>query len=186
MKLNRVRADGGMTLLEVVFALLIASIFLTSALSLLNDQWKSANALRSQLEGHYASLTAGETIAAEIRRAKTVQWLSDRKELVILPLPDEDNPNPTQDSYFIADLDNDGTKDLYWKHLGVSQPIASYLTNWESLEVKPGLWEVSLHISAGGQNALWKMRIRQRVPVLSACSSLFCWQRSQDLVWKCI
>ncbi|WP_407308260.1 prepilin-type cleavage/methylation domain-containing protein [Desulfosporosinus sp. SB140] len=186
MKLNSVRADIGMTLLEVIFALLIVSILLTSTLSLLIEQWKGANALKNQLEAHYASMTAGKTIAAEIRRAKTVQWLSDRKELTILPLPDDDNPTPTQDSYFIADLDNDGTKDLYWKHLGVSQPIASYLTSWESLEVEPGLWEVSLHINVQGQNASWKMAIRQRVSakissvcrdsrrVLSVCSSLFC------------
>ncbi|WP_242833071.1 hypothetical protein [Desulfosporosinus acidiphilus] len=108
-------------------------------------------------------MTAGKTVTDEIRRAKTVLWVQETCELKILPIIDEDNPEPTLDAYFIADLDYDGTQDLYWQHRGVAQPIASYLTSWECLEVGPGLWEISLKASVGGRNGTWQSIVRQRV-----------------------
>lgn len=165
MKLNSLKSEDGLTLLEVISALLISSIFLVCALSLFKEQWKDARALKDQLEAHYAVMTAGKIVTDEIRRAKTVQWVNDRKELKVLPMPDEANPSPTQDLYYIADLDYDGTKDLYWKHIGVSEPIASYLTNWENVEVEPGLWDVSLKASVNGQSVTWRLVIRQRAYV---------------------
>jgi prepilin-type N-terminal cleavage/methylation domain-containing protein len=157
-----VKREDGFTLLEVLSALLITGIFLLSALSLFEEQWKGARILKGQLEAHYAVMSAGKTISDEIRRAKKVEWVNETCELEVLPMPDEANPIPTQDSYFIADLDRDGTKDFYWRHLGVSQPIASYLTSWESREVEPGLWDVSLKAIANGQKAMWRLVIRQR------------------------
>ena len=157
------RREDGFTLLEVLTALLIAGIFLISALNLLTELWKGTRALTSQLEAQYALMTAGKTVVDEIRRAKTVLWVQETCELKIMPIIDEDNPEPTVDSYFIADLDYDGIQDLYWQHRGVVQPIASYLTSWECLEVGPGLWEISLKARVGGRNGTWQSAVRQRV-----------------------
>lgn len=160
---NTLKSQEGLTLLEVICALLISSIFLVCALSLFKEQWKGARALKDQLEAHYAVMTAGKIVADEIRRAKNVLWANDHKELTVLPMPDDTNPSPSQDLYYIADLDHDGIKDLYWKHIGVSEPIASYLTSWETEEVEPGLWDVSLRASVNGQRVTWRSVIRQRV-----------------------
>jgi hypothetical protein len=155
-------SECGLTLLEVLFALLISAIFLMTAMRLLTDQWRGARALKDHLEAHYAVMTAGKTVSDVIRMAKTVEWVKDSATLRVLPMPDETNPIPTLDSYFIEDLDRDGIKDLYWKHAGVSQPIASYLTSWECVEVEPGLWGILLEVSVDGQSLTWHGGARRR------------------------
>ncbi len=163
MQLNRiVHPEGGLTLLEVLAALLISGIFLVTSMHLLTDQWRGAHALKNHLEGHYAVMTAGKTISDAIRMAKTLDWVADSEVLRVLPLPDNANPQPTLDSYFIDDLDRDGKKDLYWKHSGVSQPVASYMTGWKCVEVEPGLWEIFLQANVDGQRVTWQSVIRQR------------------------
>ena len=186
MPLNRggLCSDRGRTLLEVLFALLISGILLVTALRFLTDQWRGASALKNHLEAHYAVMTAGKTVEDEIRKAQTVEWVKDPGVLKVLPMPEDANPLPTLDSYFVNDLDHDGTKDLYWKHLGSSEPMASFMTKWECTEVEPGLWNVFLEASADGQTVNWRSVIRQRVHspvspvstgqrVMLACLSLF-------------
>ncbi|OLN32220.1 Type II secretory pathway, pseudopilin PulG [Desulfosporosinus metallidurans] len=112
-------------------------------------------------------MTAGQTISTEIRSAQTVEWVQDTKKLFILPLPADANPVPTLDFYYINDLDYDGIKDLYWVHLGAKEPLASYITGWECVEVEPGLWNVFLEASVEGQKASWRSAIRQRRVKLS-------------------
>ncbi|KUO78654.1 MAG: prepilin cleavage protein [Desulfosporosinus sp. BRH_c37] len=157
------RSNRGFTLLEVIFALLISGVFLIVAMRLLTDQWRGSIALKNHLEAHYAVLTAGKTVTEAVRKAKTVEWVQDSGLLKVLPMPDDVNPTPTPDSYFISDLDMDGTKDLYWKHLGVSEPLASFITLWECTEVEPGLWEVFMQAKLNGQNVTWRSVTRQRV-----------------------
>lgn len=154
--------ERGLTLLEVLFALLISGIFLIAAMRCLTDQWRGAYSLKNHLEGHYAALTVGKTISDVIRMAKTVEWVEGIGVLKVLPLPDDTNLAPTLDSYFIDDLDQDGVKDLYWKHAGVSQPLASYLTSWECMEVEPGLWDIRLEVSLDGQVIMWHGVVRRR------------------------
>jgi prepilin-type N-terminal cleavage/methylation domain-containing protein len=172
MLLNRsgFYSERGLTLLEVLFALLISAIFLMTAMRLLTNQWRGARALKSHLEAHYAVMTAGKTVSDVIRMAKTVEWVKDTATLKVLPMPDETNPVPTTDYYFIDDLDWDGIKDLYWKHAGVSQPIAGYLTRWECREVEPGLWGILLEVSVDGQSLTWQGNVRRRTysPVSSS------------------
>nr|WP_291351123.1 prepilin-type cleavage/methylation domain-containing protein [Desulfosporosinus sp.] len=149
--------------MEVLFALLISGIFLMIAMRLLTDQWRGSRALKDHLEAHYAVMTAGKTVSDAVRMAETVNWTMESRVLRVLPLPDDVNPLPTLDSYFIDDLDRDGKRDLYWKHLGVSQPVASYVTGWNCVEVEPGLWEIVLKADADGQIVTWQCLIRQRL-----------------------
>jgi prepilin-type N-terminal cleavage/methylation domain-containing protein len=154
--------DSGFTLLEVLVALLISSIFLIIAMRFLTDQWRGARTLKNHLEMHYAVMTAGKTVSDAIRMAKTVEWVANTAVLKVLPMPEAANLAPTLDSYFIDDLDRDGIKDLYWKHLGVSQPVASFITRWECVGVEPGLWDVLLEASMDGQIVTWRGVVRRR------------------------
>jgi hypothetical protein len=153
----------GFTLLEVIFALLISGMFLITSLRFFTEQWHGHAALNDRLEAHYSVLTAGKTLADAIRSAKTAEWVQDSGVLKVLPWPDEANPAPTVDYYSVNDLDYDGIKDLYWRHLGIAQPVASYVSSWKCVEVEPGLWEISLQANVEGQLAAWKSVIRQRV-----------------------
>ncbi|MBP1759709.1 MAG: prepilin-type N-terminal cleavage/methylation protein [Firmicutes bacterium] len=169
MQLNRhMGSERGLTLMEVLFALLIAGIFLMIAMRLLTDQWRGSKALKNHLEANYAVMTAGKTVSDAIRTAKTADWMTDTRVLKVLPLPDDATPQPSLDSYFIDDLDHDGKKDLYWKHSGVSQPVAGYITEWRCVEVEPGLWEVFLEANADGQILTWQSVIRQRVYLIAS------------------
>ena len=165
--------EHGFTLLEVLLALLIMSILLMTSMRLLTDQWWEAKALKNHLEAHYSVLTAGKTVSDAVRMAKTVEWVNEsgNLKLKVLPMPDDSNPKPTLDSYFIYDADEDGTKDLYWEHLKVKQPLASYIAQWECTEVEPGLWEVFLEANANGQSAKWRSLTRQRVRPQAASAS---------------
>lgn len=156
-------SERGFTLIEVLFALLISSILLMTAMRLFTDQWRGASTLKNHLEAHYSAMTAGKTVSDSIRMAQTVEWVKETAALKVLPMPDEANLVPTLDYYYIEDLDRDGTKDLYWKHLLISQPLASYISRWECSEVEPGLWNVFLEASVDGQIVTWRNVIRQRV-----------------------
>lgn len=155
-------SEHGFTLLEVLFALAISGILLMTSMRLLTDQWRGARTLKNHLEAHYSVMTTGKNISDAIRMAKTVEWVEATGVLRVLPMPDDTNLDPTLDSYLIGDLDLDGTKDLYWRHLGVSQPLASYLLQWKCTEVEPGLWEVFLEASVDGQSSSWRGVIRRR------------------------
>ncbi|MFZ3132162.1 MAG: prepilin-type N-terminal cleavage/methylation domain-containing protein [Desulfosporosinus sp.] len=164
MLLNRggFYSECGFTLLEVLLALVISGILLITSLRLMTDQWRGARALKNHLEVHYSVMTAGKTVSDAIRMAETVEWIKESGVLKVLPLPNDANLVPTLDLYFIDDLDREGTKDLYWRHLGVAQPLASYIAQWECREVEPGLWEVFLEASVDGQSTTWRGVIWRR------------------------
>jgi len=155
-------SDDGLTLLEVLLALVISGILLMISMRLLTDQWRGARALKNHLEVHYSVMTAGKTVSDAIRMAKTVEWVNGSGTLKVLPMPDDINPVPTLDAYFIDDLDRDGIKDLYWKHMGSSQPLASYISKWGCKELNSGLWEVFLEASLEGQSVEWRGAVRRR------------------------
>lgn len=167
--------EDGFTLLEVLLALVISGILLMTSMRLMTDQWRGARALKNHLEAHYSVMTAGNTVANAIRMAKTVEWMKDFGVLKVLPMPNDAYPVPTQDSYYIDDADKDGIIDIYWKHIGSPQPLASYISKWECTEVEPGLWEVFLEASVDGQIVTWRSITRQRVP--SAVSHVSTGQR---------
>lgn len=163
MKLNR-KADNseyGFTLMEVIIALLITSILLITSLRFFTGQWRGTLTTKNYLEAHYSAMTAGKTINDSIRTSRAVEWISGSGRLQILPMPDDTNPTPAVDTYFIGDLDRDGTRDLYWKHLNISQPIASNITSLNCLEVKPGLWEIVLEAQVDDQIVPWCGNIRR-------------------------
>lgn len=164
MLLNRVGnySKGGFTLLEVLVALVISGILLMTSMRLITEQWRGARALKNHLEAHYSVMTTGKTVSDAIRMAETVEWDNIQGVLRVLPMPDAGIPIPKQDYYYMADADGDGIKDLYWKHFGVPEPLASYIKKWECTEVEPGLWEVVLEASVGGQSATWRGVIWRR------------------------
>lgn len=171
MRWNRVgsSSERGLTLLEVLLALAISGIFLVTAMRFLTDQWRGARTLKNHSEAHYAVMTAGKTVSDAIRMAQTVEWVKDPGVLKVSPMSDDANPLPSLDSYFVDDKDLDGTKDFYWKHLVIlqpvasfTQPVASYISRWECTEVEPGLWDVFLEASVDGQIVTWRSVIRQR------------------------
>lgn len=166
MRLIRV-GERGLTLWEVIIALFLTGIILTVSLRLMTEQWRGGRGLSDYLEAHYAVLTAGETVSDAIRKAETVEWMSGSETLRVLPLPDDGNPVPRVDTYFIADLDRNGIMDLYWGHLGVSSPLASYLTKWKCTEVEEGLWEIFLEADVKGQKVVWRGVMRRRIQALS-------------------
>lgn len=155
-------SERGLTLMEVIVALLVIAIFLIISMGFFIGQWRGGHSLKNQLEAHYFMMTAGKTVSDGIRMAETVEWVPDLETLKILPLSDDTNLTPSLDSYFVDDLDHDGIRDLYWRHLGASQPVASYVTGWKCVEVEPGLWEIFLQASVEGQAVIWRSMIRQR------------------------
>ena len=156
------KAESGLTLLEVLFALLITGMFLIMAMGFFTDQWRGARSLKHHLEAHYFVMTAGKTVSDAIRTAETVEWVPESRILKVLPLPNSANLAPSLDTYFVGDLDYNGTKDLYWRHKNVSQPVSSYITGWNCVEVEPGLWEIFMQASMEGQTIIWESIIRQR------------------------
>lgn len=169
MPLNRKTEcrEWGLTLIEVLFALLITGIFLTLAMALFVDQWRGARVLKDGLEAHYSVMTAGKTLADAVRMSQQVTWEERGRRLTVLPLPEEAASEPTRDSYFLGDLDGDGQNDLYWRHAEVSQPVASHLLSWECREVEPGLWKIVLQAKVGGQKAAWQTFVRRRATGLA-------------------
>lgn len=167
--------DDGFTLLEVLLALVISGILLMTSMRLITDQLRGARALKNHLEAHYSVMTAGNTVSNAIRMAKTVAWINDYGVLKVFPMPNNAYPAATQDSYYMDDADKDGIIDIYWKHLGSPQPLASHISKWECKEVEPGLWEVVLEASVDGQIVTWRSITRQRV--LSAVSPVNTGQR---------
>lgn len=182
MLLNR-ESERGLTLLEVLLALLISGIFLVISMSLLTDQWRGTRTLKNHLEAHYSAMTAGKTVSDAIRMAKTVEWVNDSGVLRVLPMPDDANPVPKLDSYYMDDADKDGIIDLYWKHLGTPQPLASYISKWKCTEVEPGLWEVFVQANMKGQIVTWRSVARQRAH--SQVSSVSTGQRVMSACLSC-
>lgn len=166
MQLNKRDNYGkcGFTLLEVLLALVISGILLMTSMRLMTEQWRGARALKNHLEAHYSVLTSGKTVSDAIRMAKTVEWVGDLGMLKVLPMPDDTNPKPLPDTYFMDDKDHDGIIDLYWRHSTFSpQPLASYISKWQCTEVQTGLWEVFLEASVEGQSATWRGVIWKRM-----------------------
>lgn len=157
------KSTAGMTLLEVLFALLISGIFLSTALYFLVGQWRAAKDLKDRLEVQYALVSAGKTVSDAIRTAQGIRWVEPG---ILKVSPPETVFTP--DRYYLDDKDFDGIIDLYCEHLNVPNPVASRITAWECKEVEPGLWQVRLQASQGSQQVEWEGLIRQRTFVLPA------------------
>lgn len=157
------KTSAGITLLEVMVALLISGIFLSAALYFLVGQWRTAKELRERLELQYAVVSAGKTVSDAIRTARALRWVEPG---VLRVQPPESVVTP--DQYYLDDKDFDGIRDLYWDHLNVPNPVASRISDWECREVEPGLWQIRLHASQGNQRVEWEGLIRQRAYIVPA------------------
>ena len=149
---------GGFTLLEVLLAALIAGIFLAVALRLLTEQWKWAERSKQFSELQYSVVTAGRTLVNAVRSARSVRS-SAPAVLEVLPWPE--SGSSAWDSYYVADKDFDGIKDLYWEHLNVPNPLTSRITGLTCVEIQPGLWQITLQATWGDQAINWSATVRQ-------------------------
>lgn len=158
---NKHDADqSAFTLMEVLFALIISGIFLSLALRLLTTQWRSAIETKRQMELQYCVMVGGRTVVDAIRSAKRVE-MNDG----VLKVEAWDAKGVIyKDSYYIADKDYDGIKDLYCEHENVPNPVVSRINNFSCEEAEPGLWYVRLQAVWGKQKATWETAVHRRTP----------------------
>ena len=156
----RPKPEQGLTLLEVMLALVILGVFLSFALGLAVKQGRDQAALQDRLELQNSVVVAGQAVADAIRNAQAVQWVAPATLKVT---PWVVTVFPAADLYYVADKDYDGVKDLYCEHGNTPNPLASYITGWSCTEVEPGLWQISLEAALRGQTATWQCRVRKRV-----------------------
>lgn len=151
--------DMGITLLEVLLSLIIIGIIVNLVLSLYLDQYRLLAEVRQKAELRYAVFKAGQVLTSAVTKAEKVSCVNG-DTLLTEYLQGE---RPIMESYYLDDKDGDGNKDLYRKHLGVSNPIVSGLTEMSLREVKGGLWEIHLKASQGNEESEWIKKVRQRI-----------------------
>lgn len=158
------RKCSGITLLEVLLALVITGILSFSTLRLVVAEWKQNQELKDSLEMQYSLTVSGKKISDAIRSARSVYW--NGKALEIIPWSVQGNP--PKDLYYVDDKDADGIQDLYCEHLGVPSPLASHITQFSCSELNPGLWQMKILASLHSRTQSWQEKIRQRaIPVES-------------------
>ncbi len=151
--------DKGITLLEVLLSLIITVIIVNMVLSLYLDQYRLISEVRQKAELRYAVFKAGQVLTSAITKAEELSWING-DTLVTKYLQGE---YLITDYYYLDDKDADGNLDLYRKHFGVSNPIATGLTEISVLEERKGLWEIRLIASKGSQRSEWVKKVRQRI-----------------------
>lgn len=149
--------DCGFALTEVLVTLVVTGIILAFSLRLFTDQWRVTREVKDRMEAHFTVLNAGRTVIDNIREAQTVEW-DNKGVLHILSW----NQGATQDSFYIADKDNDGIKDLYFEHMRVPNPVASQMMSWNCTKGEGGMWTVTLQAQVGRQTVNWTGTSRQR------------------------
>ncbi len=156
--LQATRAQQGFTLWEILMTLVISGVLLAATLPILTGVWRGNLEDKRRLELQYSLLAAGRTVADAIRTAKTVERLSTGKIKVVYW---DNNGRLTTDYYYVDDRDYDGIKDLYREHV-VPSPVASWISSFVCDEVDPGLWQIKLEATWGGQTRLWQVMVKQR------------------------
>ena len=163
-KTKRDLGQRGMTLLEVLAALVIFVMLVGVGARLLPDTWQSIKSLNDRLELQYALLTGGQTVAKAVRGAQEVEW-ARKGVLKILPgsnSPGKIVPESERDSFYIDDKDKNGVSDLYREHLKVANPVATGIVSIECRERAPGLWEIKLMGRKGKVELEWETLINQK------------------------
>ena len=153
------KRDRGITLLEVLLSLVITGIIVNMVLSLYLDQYRLITEVRQKAELRFAVFKADQVLTSAITKAEKVSWVNG-DTLLTRYLQGE---YLITDYYYLDDKDGDGKQDLYRRHLGVSNPIVTGLTEMNLLEVMEGLWQIDLKASFGSQESESIKKVRQRI-----------------------
>lgn len=151
--------EKGITLLEILLALVIGGIMVSLMLRLYIDQYRLASEVMSKAESRFAVYRAGQVLTSAISKAEKVIWVDGTVLKVEYLRGDE----LITDYYFVDDKDSDGHADLYRKHLGVSNPIVTGISVMNIGECGEGLWEIRLESGQENQASFWENKVRQRL-----------------------
>lgn len=161
---NQEAKEQGLTLLEVLAALMIFSIILITGLRLLDYFQAEKNELKEYAELEYSLTVGGQAVTKAIRQSQKVEWLKgDMLRVKPAPAyPGQTVSDQERDLYYIGDKDKDGIPDIYCEHLSVANPIASRVSGFKCYEVEAGLWQIKLTGRWGEKNIEWETWVRQR------------------------
>ena len=145
----------GFTLIEVLAALVIMGLVISTAAQTLTLQTKIAARGSSQIETQQAARAAATLLDREIRQAKTVVLAGPG----VLKVTRSNN----QAVYFyVADKDYNGVKDLYQETDGIPNPVSSYVEQVDFADMGSGRWGVTITARQNGVENQWKLEIKQR------------------------
>ncbi len=151
--------DRGITLLEVLLSLVITGIIVNMVLSLYLDQYRLLTEVRQKAELRFAVFKANQVLTSAITKSEEISWINGHT-LLTRYLQGE---YLITDYYYLDDKDGDGTQDLYRRHLGISNPIVTGLTEMSVQEVVKALWQIDLKASFGSQECESTKKVRQRI-----------------------
>lgn len=152
--------DQGFTLLEVLAALMIVSVFLGVVLGLITEQWRSYQVLMDKMEAHYSAMVAGRMVSDAIRGAEHAQWVFKGGKWVLEVTPSGEN---FTDGYYIEDKHRTGVKDFYREHLKTPNPYVTGIEDWECVKGEAGLWSISIVGRVGEQEVTYVTKIKARL-----------------------
>lgn len=152
------RGDHGITILEVLLSLVMIAMIVSLVLRLYLDQYRLTSEVMQKAEVRFSIFRAGQVLTSAVINAEKVEWLNGDTLLIQYGVEDQ----LIVDYFYLEDKNADGKLDLYRKHLHVSNPIATGLTEMKCIEVKKGLWEIHLRASQGNQEIQWVKKVRQR------------------------
>lgn len=150
--------NSGMTLLEVLLALVIISILVPMVLSLYSDQFRLLRDISDKADMEFSVLRAGQVLTAAIKEGQKILWQDG-----ILHITHQEETRMISDKYYLADKDGDQIYDLYRERLKVPNPIVSGLTELNCIEIEEGLWKIRLQASKRELEVKWERIVRQRL-----------------------
>ncbi|RJE48367.1 MULTISPECIES: prepilin-type N-terminal cleavage/methylation domain-containing protein [unclassified Dehalobacter] len=149
--------DKGFTLLEVLVSLVITGIVAAMVLQLYISQYRMAKELMADADLSFAAVRAGQVVTAAVSTAESVVWTGK-----VLRISYLENGKAVTDSYYLADKDFNGVPDLYREHLGVPNPVASKICEFQCTGVMDGLWQISLTAAQAEKTVYWQRTVRVR------------------------
>jgi len=154
IKLN----DQGLTLLEVLLSLIMASVIVAMVLNLYLPQYRLLKETMIKAEVQFSLLRAGQVLTAAISTAHTVNWNANTLEITSVR-----EGTATKDYFYLADKDHNGIVDLYREHLGVPNPIVSGLQEIKAVQNEKGLWTVTVIAGSSSEAHILQKKVRQRI-----------------------
>lgn len=153
-----IKTDRGLTLLEVLISFVLIASIAGLVLNFYVSQYRFTREVMVQAEWDYALLRAGQVVSSAVRVSEEVNWSG--KQLRVTYRLDGKIYN---DVYYLADKDHDGIQDLYREHLSVPNPVVSRLTSFNCIEIRKGLWKITLSSGEGEREVLWERTVHQKV-----------------------
>jgi hypothetical protein len=135
----------------------MAGVIVAGVLSLTINQYRLSVETSARAEMNYSLLRAGQVLAAAVKTAEKVEWQASNLTVTYLT-----SEGLEKDQFYLADKDKDGQQDLYREHRNIPNPVATFLTEFNCEELKPGLWEIKLQAQIKEQELLWERRVRQK------------------------